>query len=38
MLQLVIDPPSGITGNVRAIDLNHQWTIPADFMYRRETN
>ena len=38
MLQLTVDPPVGITGGVRAIDLNHQWIIPADFMYRRETN
>lgn len=36
ILQTTVDPPPGFDGTVTAIDLNHEWLIPADFMYRRE--
>ncbi len=35
ILQCEIDNPSLSPGEVMAIDLNHLWLVPADFIYRR---
>lgn len=38
VLQCALNLPPGKTGSVRAIDLNPEWLIPADFIYTREEN